>query len=373
MPVHLGELPWLTVLLYSCLICHGVFVGYFHLRILWFQQKPLESTVASLPLSVLIAARNEADNLTKLIPLLMAQNYPCFEVIVVDHQSTDETKRVLQRFQQQYSNVRVVEFQKNNQLRPGKKLPLTLAIKAASYDHFVCTDADCRPASEDWLRHMAQGFHANYDIVLGYGPYSRRKGFLNRLIRFDTAIIAVNYFGFALARLPFMGVGRNLAYSRKAFDEVNGFSSHEDVASGDDDLFIQEAAKRGNYTVQFYPDSFCYSEPHSEWWRWRMQKARHYSTSSKYQVIKKSLLGIYPLTLWCMTISFILLCLTNSAGWIEVTVFASLLGVKWLVQGLALSRLKESKLAWCFPVWDYVHALVIPLLYLSTRNVKTTW
>ena len=370
---HLGDLPWFVLLFYASFIGHAIFVGYFHLRFLLFQKKPAEFSVVFPPISVLIAARNEADHLSQLIPVLMSQNYPCFEVIVVDHQSTDETLWLIQRFQQQYANFFVVEIPKNVPFRPGKKMPLSLGIQEAKYDHFVLTDADCCPVSEDWLRHMAQGFVSNKEIVLGYGPYTQRKGFLNRLIRFDTAAIAVNYFGFALARIPFMGVGRNLAYSRQVFDEVNGFSNHEDVASGDDDLFIQQSARRRNYTVQIHPDSFCYSEPHSEWSDWLRQKTRHYSTASKYKVIKKSLLGIYPFTLWCMTTSFILLCLTNSAGWIEVLTFASLLWFKWLVQGLALSKLKESKLAWFFPFWDYVHALVIPWIYLSTRKAKTTW
>ena len=326
------------------------------------------------PLSVIVAARNESENLYELIPLILEQDYPTFEIIVVNNQSMDDSKWLLKAYQRQFKNIYVVELEKNQHMRPGKKLPLTLAVRAANYDHFVFTDADCRPASTQWLKGMAKGFLNAKEIVLGYGPYTKKPGFLNRLIRFDTAWIALNYFSFALSGLPYMGVGRNLAYSRKAFESVGGFKSHYNIVSGDDDLFIQQAAKNRNYTLTVEASTFCTSAPESTWKRWSFQKRRHYSTSAHYDVIKKSLLGIYPVSLFIFLISFISLLLTNTMVWVTVGVFSVLLLSKWIVQGRGLHKLQEKHLAWFFPFWDFFYALFIPVVFVFlNRKPGNKW
>jgi len=371
-PLFLSVL-WIVYL--ASIVFHGCYVLFFHGRFLFIHRKPLtEKEETYPPLSVLIAARNESENLYELLPKLMEQDYPRFEVVIVNNQSTDDSAWLIKAFQREYPNLKIVQLDKNRNLRPGKKLPLTLGIKAAKYDHFILTDADCMPNSRQWLRSMAEGFLEGKEIILGYGPMVKKPGFLNRLIRFDTSFIALNYMSFALARLPYMGVGRNLGYSRKVFEAVGGFKSHYGLASGDDDLFIQQAARKGNYTLQTSPASFCYSDAHTEWFRWRLQKTRHYTTSGKYQVIKKTLLGIYPVTLWMTAICFILLCLTNNAGILAWSSFGGLLLMKWGVQGRGLWKLNERGLAWFFPWWDFLYSILIPLLYWSAkRKAKTTW
>lgn len=365
---------WLIMLFVGAWMVQGAYLLMIHLRFLRF--KPVEQTSESNlpPLSVIVAARNESENLYELIPLILAQEYPTFEIIVVNNQSMDDSKWLLKAYQRQYPNLHVVELEKNQHLRPGKKLPLTLAVRAASFDHFIFTDADCRPTSKQWLKGMAKGFSSSTDIVLGYGPYTKQNGFLNRLIRYDTAWIALNYFSFALSGLPYMGVGRNLAYSRKAFESVGGFKSHYYIVSGDDDLFIQQAAKNRNYTISTDEASFCPSAPETTWKRWVFQKRRHYSTASHYDVIKKSLLGIYPVSLFILLISFISLLLTNTMVWLSLGLFFGLILVKWIVQGRGLFKLKETSLAWFFPFWDFFYAMFIPLVFLLlNRKPRNKW
>lgn len=347
---------------------------FIHLRFLLVKPNIQVNTTMLPPLSVIVAARNESENLYELIPLLLEQDYPTYEIIVVNNQSMDDSKWLLKAYQRQFPNLHVVELEKNQHLRPGKKLPLTLAVRAANYDHFVFTDADCRPVSNQWLKGMAHGFTTSKEIVLGYGPYNKQPGFLNRLVRFDTAWIALNYFSFALSGMPYMGVGRNLAYSRKAFESVGGFKSHYYIVSGDDDLFIQQAAKKRNYTLAIHPDSFCPSAPESTWQRWIFQKKRHYSTSAHYNVIKKSLLGIYPVSLFILLFSFISLLLTNTMVWVTVGIFSVLLLSKWVVQGRGLHKLQEKHLAWFFPFWDFFYALFIPVVFVFlNRKPGNKW
>ena len=315
------------------------------------------------PISIIIAARNESDNLYENLPYILTQDYPEFEVIIVNNQSVDDSTWLLKALCLQHKNLRVVEIAKNKHLLPGKKLPITLGVKGAKYENMLFTDADCRPASNHWLRIMAGSFSEKKEIVLGYAPYYKTKGIINKIIRFDTAFIGVSYLSLALVKLPYMGVGRNLAYSKKVFDTVRGFKSHYSLPSGDDDLFIQEAAVNKNYTIQLSPDSFCFSMPATTWKSWIRQKTRHYTTSSRYNFIKKALLGIYPISLLMTWISFVIL-LSNANWWIiGLIIFSILLIIKWLIQGKCLRKLNEKRFAMAFPLWDLAHALLMPIMY----------
>lgn len=322
-------------------------------------------------LSVIIAARNESENLYKFLPFILEQDYPKFEVIVVNHQSIDDSKYVLDAYKQQYPHLKVIEIERSKHLKFGKKLPLTLGIKAASNEHLVFTDADCKPSSDQWLHSMAARFSEQKKIVLGYGPVYKRKGFLNRLMRFDTAWIGMNYLSMAKARVPYMGIGRNLAYTKTAFNDVDGFRSHYSLASGDDDLFIQEAAKKKNYTINIEPESFCYSQAPKTLEKWAKQKARHYTTARKYKVIKKLLLGIYPLTLLLMLISFVYLCFVYEYLWISLAVFVFLLTVKWIVLGKAFRKIKENSFVAWLPLWDVFYAIWTPIMFYTVSKTES--
>ncbi|MBX2950549.1 MAG: glycosyltransferase [Crocinitomicaceae bacterium] len=348
-----------------------LYVLIFYRKLAFFNPKKRQQASELPPLSVIIAARNEADNIYENLPFILSQNYPEFEVIVVVNQSIDESKHILEAYQQQFKNLRFTVVERNKHIRPGKKLSLSIGIKAANYEHLVMTDADCKPGSANWLRAIGQTFNEQKKIVLGYGPYTPEKGFLNKVIRYDTAWIAVNYLSFALARMPYMGVGRNLAYTKSAFEQANGFKSHYSIASGDDDLFIQEAARKRNYSIVLSEDSYMYSPAEKTWASWYRQKARHYTTSPNYQVIKKTLLGIYPMTLLLMYISFITLLLNEDFRWLTLIIFGAILALKWWIQGKCFLRLKEKSFVAFFPFNDLLYAIGLPIMYY-TGEAKTT-
>lgn len=324
-------------------------------------------------LSVIIAARNEADNIYENLPYILSQDYPNFEVIVVVNQSVDESKHILEAYQQQYSNLRYTVVERNKHLRPGKKLPISLGIKAAKNEHLVFTDADCRPSSDQWLKEIGSSYTDTKKIILGYAPYSYKKGFLNKAIRYDTAWIAINYMSFGLARLPYMGVGRNLAYTKSAYEQANGFKSHYSIASGDDDLFIQEAAKKNNYTIVISPDSYMYSPAETTWASWYRQKSRHYTTSPRYQVIKKALLGIYPLSLLFMYFSFITLLFNEDYRWLTLIIFGVILALKWWIQGKCFLKLKEKTFVAFFPISDILYAIGLPMVFYTSEVRTNKW
>ena len=248
------------------------------------------------PVSVVIAARDEYLNLYENLPAVLEQDYPDFEVIVVNNDSTDDSAVLLRNFQQQYPHLKVITLEKNLNFFKGKKFPLSLGIRAAKNDILIFTDADCKPASPQWLNHMQSGFTNDTGIVLGVGQYNTGPGLLNRLIRFETFTIAIQYLGLALAGIPYMGVGRNLAYRKSLFLREKGFISHYKIPSGDDDLFVNRAAPNTTVNIRIHPDAHTYSRPASTLKRYLIQKRRHLSTAKHYKPLHKILLATYSTT-----------------------------------------------------------------------------
>lgn len=342
------------------------------MRFAFYKTKKITSLDAP-PVSVIIAARNEEDNLFNNIELILNQDYPEFEVVVVNHQSIDNSKHILMALQKIYKNLRVIEIEKNRHLKIGKKLPITLGVKSSKYEHLLYTDADCKPVSNQWIRMMVENFSDKKEIVLGYGPYKKQKGFLNRMIRFDTVQIAVNYFSFALNGLPYMGVGRNMAYKKSRFMAVGGFKSHYGIPSGDDDLFIRDAATRKNVSIEIRPESYCYSEPKVTWEDWFRQKRRHYGTSNEYKVFTRALLGIFPMMLVLQLLTFVSLLLFTEFRFWSLVIFGILLIMRWFWQSFNFRKLNAGSLAAFYPVLEYVHIAITASMYYSKGYQKDQW
>lgn len=349
----------ITVQLYYILFVFKKFAFYYTER---------KSSSIEISISVIIAARNESQNLQENLRFILEQDYSNFEVIVVNNNSSDDSYKVLSGLKEGYNHLQIVEFNNPNHIRHGKKLPLTLGIKAAKNEHLLLTDADCKPKSNQWIKKMAKGFHEK-EIILGYGPYLKTGGILNSIIRFDTAWIGMNYFSLALNGQAYMGVGRNLAYTKKAYRGVDGYKSHHMLASGDDDLFIQEASKKSSLGIEIDADTHCFSPSKNNWTEWIHQKSRHFTTTPKYSFIKKLLLATYPITLVAAWFSFVsLMILSNSV--LICFIMILFYTIKWWIQGKCLIKLNERKFALFFPFWDLFYSFLSPVLYMMGKTKR---
>ncbi|MRS60931.1 glycosyltransferase [Larkinella terrae] len=253
----------------------------------------------SPPVSIIVCAWNELDNLQTLLPALNDQVYPVFEILIMDDRSSDGTREFLEQSAAQYERLRFIRIDREHDHVTPKKYALTTGIRNAAYDCILLTDADCQPTGDYWLAGMvAKLKNPEKQIVLGFGPYKRRKRnrWLNRLIRYETLYTAVQYFSLALAGFPYMGVGRNLMYRRKLFLENKGFYSHIRVLGGDDDLFINEVATSRNVAISLHPATFTYSKPKETFAEWWHQKQRHSSVGKYYKTRNKIWLGLLSLT-----------------------------------------------------------------------------
>lgn len=256
-----------------------------------FYKKTIKSTNCE-PVSVIVCARDAYDGLVHLVPKLISQDYPVFEIIIVNDCSEDETAEYLKNVVRKHKNVSVVSLTQHLNFFHGKKFPLSMGIKSAKYDLLLLTDADCVPTDNQWIKSMVGSYGTSTELVLGYGPYMQRKTLLNKLIRFDTLYTAMQYLSMALCRHPYMGVGRNLSYRKSTFYKNKGFTSHYGIASGDDDLFVSQAANHWNTEVSIEAETRVESEPKNTLGSWLRQKRRHYSTGLSYKPETQLLLGL---------------------------------------------------------------------------------
>ncbi len=303
-------------------------------------RRPVENENFSV--SIVICAKNEADNLKNFLPFIADQDYDSFEVVLVNDHSTDKTRAVMQDFKDRFENkagitaVKIISLE--DKTLSGKKNALTRGIEAASNKYLLLTDADCRPVSNQWISRMISKFNNRKEIVLGYGAYQKENTFLNKMIRFETLLTAIQYFSYALNGMAYMGVGRNMAYTRKIFLREGGFTDHREIRSGDDDLFVNAVATTGNTAVCYDKDSFTESVPAHSFSEWFHQKRRHITTARKYSVKHQFLLGIFFISQFLFYFLLVILIVKG----ILILPVLFLIGVRFAVWYATLSRSAEK-------------------------------
>ncbi len=324
------------------------------------------STVHRTPstVSIVICARNEAQNLSHHLDRILNQTYRSLEVIIVLHKSSDNSFNILASLQRKFSHLHIVVC---DDVRAGKKFALAKGIEQAKHQVLLLTDADCVPASLDWVRGMVQPFgEEGTQIVLGVAPYDEAPGFLNKWVRFEAWYTAVQYLSLALAGHPYMGVGRNLAYRKSLYENSNGFRSHEHLASGDDDLFINAVAKRGKVEIRLNPKTLVYSAPKTTWRDYHRQKSRHFTTGFEYKIKDKIILNL-------LTVSHLLhyflggaLLILKISTMFALLGYAVRMGVVMTIGGVILGKLQHRSLRIWLPVLD---GLLVPYYLVFAPSV----
>ena len=352
----------LIIFIFFCVIS---FIQLFYLlfffgRLALYKQKP-KANSQTHPVSVIICARDEAGNIAQNLPGILVQQYnTTHEIIVVNDNSYDDSKYVLEELQKTFKQLNIIELTQEAKMIPGKKFPLAIGVKSAKHEIVLLTDADCVPASENWIQSMQSSFDDQTEIVLGYSPYHKQKSFLNKLVRWETFHTAIQYLSYALWGLPYMGVGRNLSYKKKLFYQHKGFSSHNNIPGGDDDLFVNMAANSKNTKINIDPDAFTLSKPATTWKKWITQKKRHYTTSRYYKKSHQILLGIFSLSQFLFYPSLIAACIFFS--WkLSLIVFGFRFIIQFLIYAKTLIKLNEKDLIPLIPlfdIWMFVYYLI---------------
>lgn len=333
--------------------------------------KPQTVTPKRIPISVIVCAKNEAEKVRQFVPILAAQDYPDYEIVLIDDASGDETLDIFEEFEKQYSNIRLVKVENNEAFWGNKKFALTLGIKAARKEYLLFTDADCYPVSKDWISNMSSRFTMSKTIVLGYGAYEKVKNsFLNKIIRFDAMLGAIQYFSWAKAGVPFTGEGRNLAYKKEEFFKVNGYIDHMSIRAGEDSLFINQAATKKNTAVCYTPESFTYSEPKKSFKGWFSQKRRDTFTASFFKASHKLQLRLFYLSQLLFIILAVILAVLQYNWMFLVPVVVFRYCITWIVAGYSAAKLKEKDTVYWYPVIEIILIFTQVNVFLSNLFSK---
>jgi glycosyltransferase involved in cell wall biosynthesis len=328
---------------------------------------PLQKNIA---VSVIICAKNESENLRQFLPFVLEQDYPNFEIILINDDSHDDTLNVMESYAKKHHNIKVINVKSIETFWGNKKYALTLGIKVASYDYLLFTDADCKPVSKHWIKEMSSRFSNKESIVIGYSAYKKCKySLLNKLIRYETLLTAIQYFSYAKIGMPYMAVGRNLAYRKEEFFKANGFMSHMNVHSGDDDLFINQIANSKNTSLCFSKKSFTESLPENSLKDWINQKRRHLTTAIYYKPKHKLMLGLFYLSQFLFWgLGFILLVVTFK--WkIVLMLFLIRLTVQYINIGFSAKKLNETDTLVLLPFFELF--LIFSQFFIFIKNLTS--
>ena len=332
--------------------------------------------------TVLVCAWNERENLGELLPMLDSQEYPEFEVILLDDRSDDGSEEFVRENISQWKHIRYIRINDQFDHVTPKKYALTVGMKQARFPVALMTDADCRPSSNHWITSMTSRVSQEKDIVLGFSPYIKQPGLLNWFIRCETFYTAVQYLSFSLAGVTYMGVGRNILYKRSVFFANKGFYSHKNIFGGDDDIFLNEVATGSNTDISIEEDSFVYSVPKTTWKAWFRQKQRHMSVSRFYKMRNKILLGLLSfahIAVWISGIAVLLVgIITRDIFLLQGLgiVFGARCFIQWFL--LIVINLKLDKTVEWFSILFmdfalFIYYLVFGFLTLTKRKPRKSW
>lgn len=363
---------WLTLsVMFAAVVYQGVYYG------LYLGSRGVEGRgvggAFQPPVTVVVCARNEEENLERYLHRLLTQDYPEYEVIVVNDGSVDRTAEVLATYMVQDHKLRTTFVPSEARVVSTKKLGITLAAKAAQYDYLLLTDADCCPESNQWISSMMQGFaQPETQIVLGYGGYFEQDTLLNRWIQYDTQFNALHYLSAARLGRAYMGVGRNLAYRKAFFFQVGGFAEQLSTRAGDDDLFVNKAATKTNTRIVTRADSVTWSLAKPNWKSWVEQKRRHLSVAPHYSLRSKWQLMWEPMTRGlCYALLIVLLVVGSPL--VKLAALAMML-LRWCWQLIAFNLAIRQ---WRHPHWgieiifyEVAMPLVQAYLMLTRKQYK---
>ncbi len=356
-----------------CFFTQLYFTIVVHSKLASYRVSEPETFIES-PISVIICARNELENLKENLSLFLDQDHPDFEIVVVNDCSNDGTDWYLRELSVKHDNLKVVTISDHPRFKHGKKFAVTLGIKACKNENMIFSDADCRPASNHWLSRMQRNFTNNTEIVLGYSPYVLRGGLLNRMIRFETFLTALNYISFALSGMPYMGVGRNLAYKKSLFFKGKGFASHMHILSGDDDLFVNQNANAKNTVVEIHPDTQVWSEPKHTFAAYFNQKLRHQGAGKAYQLNHKKILGLQAGSGVLFYLLLVALIIIQAQWWLLLSVYLIRIVIQLFVYVPCLKRLNYPDLVWWMPILDFIYYFYIMVLsFVSLFKKRLEW
>lgn len=362
----------ITLLLLSLLL-QLYYVVFVHYKLARHTDKK-SSPKTKHPVSVIIYARNQAQSLVANLPDFLDQDYPHFEIIVVNDCSWDDTEELLRDFASRYYRLKVVTVPNHDRFRKNKKFAITMGIKAAKNEILIFSEANCRPNSKKWIKEIHAGFTGNTELVLGHSFYQKSPGFFNSFIRYEGFINALNYLSTALNGNAYRGTGRNMAYLKSVFFSGKGFASHMHLPFGDDDLFINQHANNQNTAISIKAPSQVYTVTKISFKQYfidqssRMLAAFYYTPANLLKIGLQTVSGVLFYT------TLIGLAVLNFDWRLLLGIYVLRLCVQLGIYFKIFKKLNYSDLKWWLPVLDFIYYIYVLALSITTLfKFKTRW
>ncbi len=326
--------------------------------------------------SVVVAARNEEKNIGRCLEALLNQTYPGerYEIIIVDDRSNDRTAEIIQAAAARSSNIKYLHIES---VPPGispKKNALSAGIRAASSEIILTTDADCTPVST-WLETMVRYFDKEVGLVAGFSPLVGKKNVWSKLISLDSLSLAAVAAGSAALGKPLTCNGRNLAYRKQVFEQVNGFEAIKGFISGDDDLFLHLVTSQTDWKIRyaFNPGALVYSAAAENFQHFANQRIRHASKGFFYASwLTLSLVVVYIYNLLLVGLLPVSLFIPEFfASWL--TAFGLKFCCEFLLLFKMARRFRVGNFLTAYPVAALLHPLYVTVFGLWAQIGKVKW
>ena len=371
----------LTAVLAISLIVLCIYYGLFYFRVGHYRgprkkKQPASDVVPLPPVSVVLTAQNDAEWLKTNLVYLLEQDYPDFEVVVVDNRSADDTVSVLKILCKNYAHLKVVPMVENANGYRGKKYPMSMGIKSAKNDILIFADPNCRPidlTNFHWLREMVAGYESDKtEIVLGYSGIQPKNSLFNWLQQYDNLDYSTEYLGAAIMRCPFTGNGRNLSYRRSMFMRNRGFIYHYSIPDGADDMFVNQNSNGANTRVVLTPDSFTLVEPMPTVAQWHSYRKHRTVTHKYYSFGLKLQRLVRPLSVVLFYLAGALLLLAGTMPW-PVLAAALLVKLAWQIVAAAQASgrlMVKPVVYWLSPLLEIYFLFANTILSISPLPKK---
>lgn len=359
----------LTVAFYTFVVLAGIQITYYLIfSSFLFKQKKRKYKSEQVPVSVIVFAKNSADKLQENLPFILEQEYPLFEIVIINNDSIDDTSEVIDTFKKKHTNIKIVNVANNEAFWNNKKYSLTLGIKASKYNHLLFTDAKSKPISAHWIAEMSKNFTMKKTIFLGYEKYRNEKYFTNLLIRFENLMQAIKCFSLARHGSPFMAFGNNLVYKKSEFFKVNGYINHIKIRHGVENLFIRDAATKRNSSFIVSENSFMETDAPKSFNTWFEGLRIKNSLIEHYKFKHRFLLHFFTITKGIFYLLAIVLSFFYPRETIIPLVLAYFL-IQFLVIGFSAKKLKETQLIFFLPFLE-ISLLLIQMSIFSANLIS---
>lgn len=333
--------------------------------------KPTENQAKRIPISVIVYAKNNVQELRNLLPVLLNQNYHQFELVLVNNASTDDTLYLIKEYALMYPNIRLVDVVNNEAFWGNKKYAVTLGIKASKYEYLVFVDANKKIHSYNWLVQLTSHFTLNKTVVIGTSFYSRKKGFFNKFLRFDHTMQQMQSVAWSKSGAPYSLNLENMAVKKEEFYRVNGFINHMQKPLFMNEYLLNDVSTSKNTVLCEHPDAMTEVEPVLKRSDFRQLKKQQLQLLKNIKAGASFRIKLFNLTQFLFLIVTVCSFLTLEYWYVTLGLVMLRYALAWTLFAKTAKKYRYKDLIFLFPLFDLFYIFMQMQLFLGSLLTKS--